>query len=65
MDPNATLAEMRRLAAAILADDTNDATKAILADELAEHVQTLDQWIGAGGFLPDSWSGWTVPNPQK
>lgn len=55
MDPNAALANMNRLAALILRDDTNDRTKAILADELAESVQALNQWIAGGGFLPDAW----------
>lgn len=67
MDPNANLAEQRRLAAAIIehsADTLPDgslrgsAARAIAEDgaRLAELVQALDQWIVRGGWPPDAWA---------
>ncbi len=51
MDPNANLAEQRRILA------RRDAGTARLADyeRLADLVAALDQWITGGGFLPDAW----------
>lgn len=52
MDPNVTLAELRRLAALAVERraDRND------ADALGEHVQALDGWLTGGGFLPQAWA---------
>lgn len=49
MDPNATLARLRTLAA--LAFPT-------LAEiiEMAELFDALDTWMSKGGFLPAAWS---------
>ncbi len=51
MDPNANLAEQRRIVAQILDGDSS-------ADwsRLAELVEALDQWIAGGGFLPAAWN---------
>ena len=54
MDPNANLAEQRRLVATMLDDesesiDTGDALR------LCELVQALDAWILRGGALPSDW----------
>lgn len=50
MDPNANLAEQRRIVARILdGDDSADWSR------LAELVQALDEWLTAGGFLPGEW----------
>jgi hypothetical protein len=49
MDPNANLAEQRRIALSILEGDDGD------AERLAELVQALDEWLTKGGFLPDAW----------
>jgi len=54
MDPNANLAEQRRIVARMLDEesehiDTGDAVR------LAELAQALDEWISKGGFLPDAW----------
>lgn len=54
MDPDANLAEQRRIIARMLADgsesiDTGDAVR------LAELAQALDEWIAKGGFLPKAW----------
>ncbi len=54
MDPNANLAEQRRLVVAILADDSaSDLPEK--AQRLAELAQALDEWLSNGGFLPYSW----------
>ncbi len=60
MDPNANLREQLEIASAILADYDNDASPSPEAlvnavVTLAEQVIALDQWIRAGGFLPDAW----------
>jgi len=57
MDPNANLAEQRRIAKRFL--DGGDQTTAEWmgdAERLAELVEELDQWITRGGFLPEVWS---------
>jgi len=52
MDPDATLKMIRELAAEV-------ACRAVDPDavELAELVQSLDEWISRGGFLPKEWAG--------
>lgn len=53
MDINANLREQRQLTKLLLSDDvTNFVPRAM---RLAELVQSLDQWILSGGFLPDGW----------
>ena len=52
MDPNVTLAQIRELVSEneyrdLYADET---------DRLVELVQSLDQWISKGGFLPADWN---------
>jgi hypothetical protein len=47
MDPNATLEQIRVL----LVFGDNEA----VADELAELVSSLDEWLSKGGFLPQEW----------
>lgn len=53
MDPNANLARQRELAAQILAHGR--AFTADQSEELAALVQSLDEWIINGGFLPEAW----------
>lgn len=50
MDPNAALAEIRRLYG--LAEWTANPD----LQELGEKVEALDDWLTSGGFLPDEWS---------
>jgi hypothetical protein len=62
MDPNATLKELRTLAARILSDDVFDDDVAPSEAEaralrLAELVEALDQWLTRSGFLPAAWEG--------
>lgn len=60
MDPNANLAEQRRLVARIIAatDDIDRISETEIAhdaDRLAALVDALDEWICKGGFLPHAW----------
>lgn len=56
MDPNANLAELRKLATELTdgrylsKDDANEK-----ACRLADLFVTLDEWITKGGFLPEKW----------
>lgn len=56
MDPNATLTELRELAAYNLNDQRLDRPE---TDRLTELFIALDEWIAKGGFLPSEWV--TVP----
>jgi hypothetical protein len=56
MDPNATLKEMRWLAAWLTSTEAHDPDEeAMNADRLAELVKALDGWLSRGGFLPSAW----------
>jgi hypothetical protein len=51
MDPDANLAEQRKLAETIInGHGTRDD-----ADRLAELVMGLDDWLTRGGFYPGDW----------
>ena len=57
MDPNTTLAEIRRLTdSALNAWDTDPHKRNANLQRLAELTQALDEWIASGGFLPRDWS---------
>jgi hypothetical protein len=51
MDPNANLAEQRRIRSRIIAGEELDGD----AQRLADLVEALDNWISRGGFLPRDW----------
>ena len=51
MDPNATLDEIRELLKFV----HNDAGVTNPARELADKITALDEWLTAGGFLPEAW----------
>ena len=55
MDPNANLAEQRRIAARFIDGLSADTHR------LVELVEALDRWISSGGSLPDAWKpdAWT------
>jgi hypothetical protein len=60
MDPDANLAELRRIIArareradSVGYDAVNDA---IDLDRLADLAEALDEWLSRGGFLPEAWS---------
>jgi hypothetical protein len=57
MDPDANLAEQRKIVARLLDDNQrkDDYGRAQDANRLAELVQALDEWLTRGGFLPPSW----------
>lgn len=51
MDPNANLAEQRRIVARVTRGKASDGD----LDRLAELVEALDGWLSKGGFLPTAW----------
>jgi hypothetical protein len=51
LDPNATLAELRRL----VDEHWDEDSAGDPAREFAEHVSALDDWLTRGGFLPAVW----------
>jgi hypothetical protein len=65
MDPKATLVRIRELTAELAAHPRSIAVYSDIlserwdlrrcADELAELVTALDEWLSQGGFLPDGW----------
>lgn len=58
MDPNATLELLRKQAQEILDNYEKYTGHDPIADDaanLAELVQSLDQWLTNGGFLPEEW----------
>ncbi len=55
MDPNKALANIRALARDIQ-HPPFDCDALSLADELAETVEGLDQWMSKGGFPPNEWN---------
>jgi hypothetical protein len=55
MDVNATLAEARRLADAILQGSQSAAVQTRRALRLADLVEALDGWLSRGGCLPAAW----------
>lgn len=62
MDPNTSLAELRRRAARLIdelsnGDAPDEKSEYIYSEayELAELVEALDQWLSRGGFLPEGW----------
>lgn len=61
MDPNAALAEIRKLVER--ASDLESFPRpdpAELLTELAEAVEGLDEWLSKGGFLPTAWNKQTL-----
>lgn len=58
MDPNANLESQRRLVHKLLNPscdgDTLDEDDVLY---LAELVESLDEWLCNGGFLPEDWGG--------
>lgn len=56
MDPNETLAKLRKAVGAFWTSENGSAAVADLADSIAEHADALDQWLSRGGFLPTPWT---------
>lgn len=57
MDPNANLKEQREIAQKILRGVLLTRNElAELGLRLAELVEAQNEWLSAGGFLPDAWS---------
>jgi hypothetical protein len=57
MDPNATLAEMREIAAGLEDADSDDLSESEIQAllYLAGQVRAMDDWLSKGGFLPTAW----------
>lgn len=55
MDPNQTLAEIRKILATLTVGDTQRLA------ELADKIEDLDEWLSDGGFPPDAWNLTRVP----
>jgi hypothetical protein len=57
MDPNTALEEVRALVAKVIGarDVSGDVDLNGLADDLAEKVNGLDEWLSKGGFPPKDW----------
>ena len=51
MDPNATLARIRRLIDPAIIDEAHHADLV----EITEAIRDLDEWLTGGGFLPTAW----------
>jgi hypothetical protein len=51
MDPNANLAEQRRITARFNEGLQEDGD----AERLSDLVQALDEWMSNGGFPPEAW----------
>lgn len=60
MDPDAALARIRDLAAAVV-DDGWDGVDPGDAIELATRVVELDEWLTRSGFPPTDWVGPIAP----
>jgi hypothetical protein len=55
MDPDANLAELRRIATRVLAAPSIEEIDCADAERIADLVDALDGWLSRGGFLPDAW----------
>lgn len=51
MDPNAALAEIRKLTRDVLKGRADEED----IERLAELIEGLDNWLSKGGFLPKNW----------
>lgn len=54
MDPNEAL-RLIRLTIKQMRVDTDPFIKQAHAEELAEYVEGLDEWLSRDGILPDDW----------
>lgn len=52
MDPDSILEELRELSDEALSGGSDPE---YLADQLAEKIQELDEWLSEGGRLPEEW----------
>lgn len=57
MDPDANLAEQRRLVRELLDGGLTIEETAERADRLAQLVEALDAWLTGGNYLPNAWVG--------
>lgn len=59
MDPNTALDRIRTAVAAFNADDEFDVI------EVMEAVESLDEWLCRGGFMPDPWARGYCPTVDR
>lgn len=64
MDPNAALAELRKLAKAWLDGEAPDDEAYHILMTLLEQWEALDGWLRQGGFLPADWAASTRVTPN-
>lgn len=57
MDPNATLTQIRALA-------ENEETFADTKGQIVSLFLSLDDWLSAGGFLPEAWQSSFHVSPE-
>ena len=57
MDPDEALRLLRVAVERVWADGDRSS----LAEEVAERVEALDDWLSGGGFPPAAWSGRSAP----
>lgn len=55
MDVNDTLRIIRLTVKQYRIERRNPAMAVAYADQLAEHIESLDEWLTKGGFLPNEW----------
>lgn len=56
IDPDAALAELRRLASQPITLATRPRTAAHDYQRMAELITALDDWLSTGGYLPQPWT---------
>lgn len=55
MDPNETLAELRKAVSDMYAADPVSASESEAGSRVEHAFSALDSWLSRGGFLPDAW----------
>jgi hypothetical protein len=55
MDPDANLEEQRRIVEALKGIDLSADDEMNEAERLVVLVESLDEWLSKGGFLPQAW----------
>lgn len=66
MDPNAALAEIRKINSSLTdgAGLLTEGEAVATLDRLSELTEGLDEWLSQGGFLPDAWQPKSAPREQ-
>lgn len=59
-EPNIALDKLRELASRYTSG-SEDEPETLIAIELAQQFEALDQWLTNGGFLPSDWKKGVAP----